>query len=119
MSTVYITGIVNEINQIDNEIKRINKNKKDLNGKRRKLEEELKKYMKENNEDGFRYNDLIVTINEKNSRKRKNKNEKEESVISVLRKHNIHPSKELLNDIHTSQKGKEYIQEVLKISTKK
>ena len=119
MSVVFISGVVNEMKQIDTEILRITNIRKSLLAKKKELEKSLKKYLKDNNEEGIWYGDVLVTLDEKDTRKRRKKTERDENARNVLQKHGISNASKVLEELNEAMKGEQYVQEVIKIKNYK
>lgn len=108
-----------ELKNITSEIKRLNAETKVLRLKKKDIEERITEYLREVDQPGVKYGDLVVLSKESVRRKRLKKKEKEDKAVAVLEEMGILDAKQALVTILDSMKGEEYIQESLQIKETK
>lgn len=112
-------GDLRELKNITSEIKRLNAEGKVLRLKKKEIEDRISDYLREENQPGVKYGDIVVLSKESVRRKRLKKKEKEEKAVAVLEEMGILDAKQALTTILDSMKGDEYIQESLQIKETK
>lgn len=108
-----------ELKSISSEIKRLNADCKVLRLKKKEIEDRITEYLREENQPGVKYGDIVVLSKESVRRKRLKKKEKEEKAVAVLEEMGILDAKQALSTILDSMKGEEYILESLQIKETK
>ena len=87
------------------EIKRLNEILTKLRKEKKEVEENISKYLENNNMSAFKYNGKVFSLNQKVSRKTKKKTEKKEQTSDILRKYGIMNANNLVEDIMEAQQG--------------
>ena len=108
-----------ELKNISSEIKRLNSETKALRMKKKEIEERIFEYLKEQEQPGVKYGDIVVLSKESVRRKRLKKKEKEDNAIQVLEDMGILDAKTALTSILDSMKGAEYVSESLQLKESK
>lgn len=113
-----IQSDLDEMNALDLEIKRLNNSIKEFRKQKKLVETRLINYLKEQDTKGLKYNDQAIVLETVNSRTKKKKSEKMDSVVDVLRKYGVQIQDHVVKDLIEAQKGKETTNEKLKIVKK-
>jgi len=100
-----IKGYVTELQSLRNEIKLQSSSLKDLRKKAREVEENIHEYLESKDQPGLRYQGMAIILDNKESRRRKKKDEQLEDSISVLRKYDVDDPKKLLEELIEAKKG--------------
>lgn len=108
-----------ELKNITTEIKRLSAETKVLKLKKKEIEERISDYLKEENQPGVKYGDIIVLSKESTRHRRLKKKEKEEKAVAVLEEMGIADAKQALTTILDSMKGETYVAESLQIKETK
>mgnify|MGYP003328252247 CR=1 FL=1 len=117
--TSEIARYLDEIENIKYEIGRFKLGIKKLKARQADIEKELQKYIREKNQPGFKYNNIVVTLDNRNKIKRKTKKQKEEDQIEALRKLGITNPNEVIQVLAKSGKGNVVEYESVKIKNLK
>lgn len=117
--TSEIARYIDEIENIKYEIGRFKEGIKKLKARQSDIEKELQKYIREKNQPGFKYNNIVVTLDNRNKIKRKTKKQKEEDQIEALRKLGITNPNEVMQVLAKSGKGNVVEYESVKIKNLK
>jgi hypothetical protein len=119
MSDSKTVSDLRELKSITTEIKRLNAEMKLLRLKKKEKEEGIAEYLREKNQPGVKYGDLVVLSKESIRRKRLKKKEKEEKAIAVLEDMGVADAKTALTNILDSMKGEQYTTETIQIKETK
>jgi hypothetical protein len=114
--------VVNELKELKSltyAIKELRAQLKVLTVQKKQKEEVIMDYLRDNNQPGVKYQDLIVLSKERTTFKRLKKKEKEENAIEVLESMGISDPKNALQTILNSMKGEETTVESLQIKEEK
>ena len=114
-----VVGDLKELKNVTTEIKRLNAEIKLLRIDKKKIEDRIMDYLHQEEQPGVKFGDIIVLSNERTTRKRLKKKEKEENAINVLEGMGVSNPKEALQNILDSMKGEETVVESLKIKEAK
>jgi len=110
-----IARYIDEIENIKYEISRFRQGIKKLKDRQKTIENELQKYIREKNQPGFKYNNIIVTLDNRNKLKRKTKKQKQEDQIQALKTLGIPNPNEVIQALNKSGKGNVIKYEAVKI----
>lgn len=110
-----IARYIDEIENIKYEISRFRQGIKKLKDRQKTIENELQKYIREKNQPGFKYNNTIVTLDNRNKLKRKTKKQKQEDQIQALKTLGISNPNEVIQALNKSGKGNVIKYEAVKI----
>ncbi len=114
-----ITGMISELDSINKELKRIREQLKQLSERKKELEENILKYMEEQEKVGIEYKNVVLTAQETIKRDKKNKDEKIESVKTLLKKNGMNNvSDDFVENLMNSMKGEKIKKTELKIKDK-
>jgi len=108
-----------ELKNITSEIKRLNAEGKVLRLKKKEIEDRISEYLREENQPGVKYGDIVVLSKESVRRKRLKKKEKEEKAVAVLEDMGVLDARIALTNILDSMKGEEYVSESLQLKETK
>jgi hypothetical protein len=108
-----------ELKNITSEIKRLNAESKVLRLKKKEIEDRISEYLREENQPGVKYGDIVVLSKESVRRKRLKKKEKEEKAVAVLEDMGVLDARNALTNILDSMKGEEYVLESLQLKETK
>lgn len=109
-----IPGILQEIKSIESELKRLRGVTKGLKDRESELKQELSKYLEAEN-GGIRCGDTIIKFDDKKSRYRKKKQDKERDLQEILRSHGVSDASSVLKELNAASKGEEYTKQVIVI----
>ncbi len=104
-----------ELKDINTEIKRLGASLKALRDRKKDLENDIIDYLERTGQPGIKYEDLIVLAGERKHRERKNKDEKELDVLTILEEKGIRDSRAVYNEIVEAMRGEQKISPSLKI----
>ena len=104
-----------ELKEVNTEIKRLCGSLKALRDRKKDLENDIINYLERTGQPGIKYEDLIVLAGERKHRERKNKDEKELDVLTILEEQGIRDSRTVYNEILEAMKGEQKISPSLKI----
>jgi glutamine synthetase adenylyltransferase len=90
---------INELNSLDVEITRINDELKKLKKQKKKVEERIIQFLKFKNQQGFKYGNNAILLEEKTKKLNKNKKEHENETMNILREHGIEDPEKVLQKI--------------------
>lgn len=110
-----VVSDLKELKNITSELKRMTAESRVLRLKKKEIEDRIISYLKQVDQPGVKYGDLIVLSKERMGRERLKNREKEENAISRLESLGIVNAKEALHSILDSMKGKEKLIESLQI----
>jgi hypothetical protein len=96
---------LDELNNITLEIQRLTGLIRDFRKQKRLVEERVISFLKGQETHGVRYNDQAVLLEQKSVRNKKKKGEKLNDLSTVLRKHGIQGSEDLVREILETQRG--------------
>ena len=114
-----IARYIDEIENIKYEVSRFRKGIKKLKDREKTIENELQKYIHEKNQPGFKYNNTIVTLDNRNKLKRKTKKQKEEDQVQALKNLGISNPNEVIQALNKSGRGNVIEYESVKIKNLK
>jgi regulator of sigma D len=100
-----IKGFVTELKSLRNEIKIQSVSLKDLRKKARGVEENIQKYLEAKDQKGLRYQGIAIILDNKESRRRKKKDEQLEDSISVLKRYEVEDPKKIIEELIEARKG--------------
>jgi predicted transcriptional regulator len=114
-----ITATISELDSINKELKRVRTQIKDLSERKKELEDHILKYMEEQEKIGIEYKNVVITAQETIKRDKKNKDEKIESVKTLLKKNGMNQvSDDFVESLMNSMKGEKIKKTELKIKEK-
>ena len=105
INTQRVVEQLKELNDIEREIFKLNMDLKMLRFKRNNIKEDINKYLKEANQPGVKYGDIIVLSKETFQTKKLKKKEKEERSVNYLESINVMNAKETYNTLVNTMKG--------------
>lgn len=105
---------LDELHQLNMEIKRLKGLVKNYTEQKSNVEKRIINFLKSQEQNGVRYNDTAILLEQKNIRNKKKKNEKIEDLHSVLKKYNINGSEAMIQDLIDANKGSQKKNESLK-----
>ncbi len=114
-STARIANDMKELKTINNEIRRITIQLKNLREKKKDLEEHILTFLKKEEQPGLRYQEMVVLSGEKKIRDKKDKEQKEQEIITLLENAGISDPKSVYTNILEAMKGDQHIVPTLKI----
>jgi hypothetical protein len=114
-STVRIANDMKELKTINNEIRRVSIQLKNLRDKKKEIETHILSFLKHEEQPGLRYQEMVVLSGEKKIRDKKDKNQKEEEIISLLENAGVSDAKNTYTNILEAMKGEQHIVPTLKI----
>lgn len=110
-----IKTYVDELEQINSEIKRNNAQNKALRARVKELEANIDDYLTQKGQHGLKYKGQAIIIEQKERRPTKNKKDKEESVVALLREWGVDDTKDAYIRLCETQKGDPVEQRKIKI----
>lgn len=109
-----IQSDLNELDKLEIEIQNLQKRLYEFRKQKKIVEQRVIDFLKHQETQGIRYNNRAILLETKNFRNKKNKTEKLNDISSVLRKHGIKNSEDLISEILDAQRGNPSANEVLK-----
>ena len=100
-----IKSYVDELEKLNIEIKRNSERNKRLKKRVKELEKYISEYIVNKNQIGLKYNGSAILVEKKETRVRKKKKEKEESVLSLLKELGVSNPKNAYKLLQNAQKG--------------
>lgn len=110
-----IKSCIIEMEEIQKEIKLNNKRNLVLRKRIKEIELNIIDYIKQNNNDGLKYNGKTIIIEKKQKFSIKKKQEKKNDMVSFLQSLGLSNSEEIFNNIQKTQKGNMIEKDKLKI----
>lgn len=114
-STTRIANDMKELKTINNEIRRITIQLKNLRDKKKDLEKHILSFLKQEEQPGLRYQEMVVLSGEKKIRDKKDKEQKEQEIINLLENAGVNDAKNTYNTILEAMKGEQHTVPTLKI----
>ncbi len=114
-STARIANDMKELKTINNEIRRITIQLKNLREKKKELETHILSFLKQEEQPGLRYQEMVVLSGEKKIRDKKDKEQKEQQIITLLENAGISDAKGMYTNILEAMKGDQHTIPTLKI----
>jgi hypothetical protein len=115
MSTARIANDMKELKTINNEIRRLTTQLKNLREKKKDLETHILSFLKQEEQPGLRYQEMVVLSGEKKIRDKKDKEQKEQEIITLLENAGISDAKGMYTNILEAMKGEQHSVPTLKI----
>ena len=119
INTQRVVELLKELNEIEKEIFKLNMDMKMLRFKRGEIKENISNYLKEADQPGVKYGDIIVLSKESTQTKKLKKKEKEEKGIRYLESINVNNPKEAFFTLMDNLKGEKVIKPTLYIKKEK
>jgi hypothetical protein len=114
-STTRIANDMKELKTINNEIRRLTIQLKNLRDKKKDLEKHILSFLKQEEQPGLRYQEMVVLSGEKKIRDKKDKEQKEQEIINLLENAGVNDAKNTYNTILEAMKGEQHTVPTLKI----
>jgi predicted transcriptional regulator len=114
-STTRIANYMKELKTINNEIRRLTIQLKNLRDKKKDLEKHILSFLKQEEQPGLRYQEMVVLSGEKKIRDKKYKEHKEQEIINLLENAGVNDAKNTYNTILEAMKGEQHTVPTLKI----
>lgn len=115
MSSHSVKSALSELESINKEIKQYKQVIKKLQQRKVQVEGEIQEFISTKNQPGFKYNNTVVTIQKKETVKRKTIKQRRDDQIEALEKLGITNPNEILMAIDTSRKGQIIEKEIIKV----
>jgi hypothetical protein len=109
-----IQSDLHELDMLEAEIKNLQNQIYAFKKQKKIVEERVIQFLKNQETQGIKYKDKAILLETKNFRNKKSRSEKMNDISSVLRKHGIKNSEDLLEEILEVQRGNESMNAVLK-----
>ena len=100
-----VSAQLNELEEINKELKLLNDSVKKLRNRKKIIEENISKYLENNKKPGFRYKGKTITIQTKETRIRRSKQDKEIIGKEILKNSGVDNSEKVYQQIINSMKG--------------
>ena len=117
MSSHSVKSALSELESINLEIKQYKEHIKRLQLRKQQVESDIQEFISTKNQPGFKYNNTVVTIQKKDTIKRKTKKQRYEDQIMALEKLGITNPNEILQVIDSSRKGEIIEKEKIKVKS--
>jgi hypothetical protein len=117
MAAIKARSDMKELKDINAELKRLTLKAKELKTKKTAIEQNITQYLQKTDQQGIKYEDLVVFPAEKKLRERKKAAEKQQDVVRLLENSGIADSKGLYKQIQEALKGKEQVKSSLHIKS--
>jgi hypothetical protein len=115
MSSAQIASDMRELKNINKEIKRNGMILKQLRDRKKNIETNILKYLRQNEQSGVKYEDIVAVQKERKTRERKTQEEKKEDIVKLLENNGIRNADNLYKELLETMKGKEELVPVLKV----
>jgi hypothetical protein len=115
MSTARIANDMKELKTINNEIKRLCILLKNLREKKKQIEDHILSFLKQEEQPGLKFQEMVVLSGERKIRDRKQRDQKEQDIITLLENAGVSNAKETYNNILDAMKGEQHVVPTLKI----
>jgi hypothetical protein len=110
-----IQNDVRELNLLNIDIKRLRDELKELSKHKQTCEERILEYLKVNNQPGLKFEGKTLVLEHSKRRKPIKKSTKYEKGTSLLEKHGIQNSKDVLDELLSEMRGLEEDKNILRI----
>ena len=114
-----VNSLLYELTVINNEEKQLRTQIKKLRDRKKNIESELIKILNNSEDKGFKYNNLIVVLDNKETYIYKKKSEKIQEAKNILKRHGVTNSENILIDVLKAMKGDTKIQSKLVVKKNK
>jgi len=111
-----IKSYLQELERLDVEIKRLSTTLKNLRKQSKQVESKIINYLNEHDQPGVKYNNKAIMIENKTTKKRRTKAERENGMLEVLKSYNIPNPEKAMDEI---LKAKSEETETMKLKFKK
>ena len=115
MSTTRIANDMKDLKTINNELKRLGNQLKNLRDKKKELETHILSFLKQESQPGLKYQEMIVLSSEKKVREKKDREQKEQEIITLLENAGVSQAKDVYTSILDTMKGEQHTVPTLKI----
>ena len=113
-----ISADVNEYDNLEKEIKRLSIELRNLRKRKNKIGEQIIKYLNEKNQPGFKYNNMGIILETKQSRKQKPKKLSTEESIRILHEAGIRDADTILKKLKESSSQTTDVQKIKVVNRK-